>query len=105
MLFPPNYHDISGLNLDEFKDFLGVDHQSEPSDIVSEDGMTLMNDVFISSNTLIMIFGKSPVLHNKSPEYDYARGLVYDLFMTNLSLYSELTTLFKNSTPEKNKLN
>ena len=85
--------DISGLSLQDFKDFL------------SAEGLRLLNDAYMSTSMAITVFGKSPVFQNISPEYDFARGLVYDLFMTNLSLYNELCTLIHRQTPSKHEIN
>ena len=67
--------------------------------------MHLVKDSFISTNMIMTIFGRSPVLHNISPEYDHARYLVYHLFMTNLSLHVELSRLFQDNIPKKHEIN
>ena len=109
--------DISGLSLQDFKDFMGipitgvmthyesVTEGSQSHDILSAEGLRLLNDAHMSTSMAITVFGKSPVFQNISPEYDFARGLVYDLFMTNLSLYNELCTLIHRQTPSKHEIN
>ena len=105
-----NTTDISGLSLQDFKAFMGIPitgvmtyHESH--DILSAEGLRLLNDAHMSTSMAITVFGKSPVFQNISPEYDFARGLVYDLFMTNLSLYNELCTLIHRQTPSKHEIN
>jgi|TARA_R110000782_G_scaffold4901_2_gene17125 hypothetical protein len=102
-----NTIDISGLSLQDFKDFLGIPPMSiyGEDDILSDEGLRLLNDSYISTSMAITVFGQSPVLQNISPEYNFARGLVYDLFMTNLSLYTELLTLIRNNSPLKHEIN
>mgnify|MGYP003665349016 FL=1 len=108
--------DISGLSLQDFKDFMGipitgvmtyesVTEGSQSHDILSAEGLRLLNDAHMSTSMAITVFGKSPVFQNISPEYNFARGLVYDLFMTNLSLYTELCTLIHRQTPSKHEIN
>ena len=102
--------DISGLSLQDFKDFMGIPITGvmthyESHDILSAEGLRLLNDAHMSTSMAITVFGKSPVFQNISPEYDFARGLVYDLFMTNLSLYTELLTLIRNNSPLKHEIN
>ena len=102
--------DISGLSLQDFKDFMGIPITGvmthyESHDILSAEGLRLLNDAHMSTSMAITVFGKSPVFQNISPEYDFARGLVYDLFMTNLSLYTELCTLIHRQTPSKHEIN
>lgn len=106
------------MDLQDFKDFLGISSTvTEGSqvpvvgshilqeDILSEEGLRLLNDAFISTSMAITVFGQSPVFQNISPEYNFARGLVYDLFMSNLSLYNELCTLIHRQTPSKHEIN
>tara|TARA_R110000744_G_scaffold149477_1_gene262624 strand:- start:246 stop:587 length:342 start_codon:yes stop_codon:yes gene_type:complete len=101
--------DISGLSLQDFKDFMGIPITGvmtyESHDILSAEGLRLLNDAYMSTSMAITVFGQSPVFQNISPEYDFARGLVYDLFMTNLSLYTELCTLIHRQTPSKHEIN
>ena len=102
--------DISGLSLQDFKDFMGIPitgvmTYESSHDILSAEGLRLLNDAHMSTSMAITVFGKSPVFQNISPEYDFARGLVYDLFMTNLSLYNELCTLIHRQTPSKHEIN
>jgi hypothetical protein len=107
-----SHTDIEGMDLQDFKDFLGISSTVPvvgshilQEDILSEEGLRLLNDAFISTSMAISVFGQSPVLQNISPEYDFARGLVYDLFMSNLSLYNELCTLIHRQTPSKHEIN
>ena len=104
------------MDLQDFKDFLGISstvtkgsqvpvHSILQEDILSEEGLRLLNDALISTSMAISVFGQSPVFQNISPEYNFARGSVYDLFMSNLSLYNELCTLIHRQTPSKHEIN
>tara|TARA_R110000787_G_scaffold199234_1_gene310296 strand:+ start:322 stop:672 length:351 start_codon:yes stop_codon:yes gene_type:complete len=116
-LFRNSITDISGLSLQDFKDFIGQSNTTSTGttispyavlgddEILSAEGLRLLDDAYISTSMAITVFGKSPVFQNSSPEYDFARGLVYDLFMTNLSLYTELLTLVRNNSPLKHEIN
>ena len=116
LAFRSHSKDIEGMELKDFKDFLGIYstvtegsqvpvHSILQEDILSEEGLRLLNDALISTSMAISVFGQSPVFQNISPEYNFARGLVYDLFMSNLSLYNELCTLIHRQTPSKHEIN
>jgi hypothetical protein len=95
---------ISSLSLQEFKDFFGISSVHEHADILSTGGLQLVNDSFISANMIITVFGNSAVLQNISPEYDRVRGLVYELFKTNLTLYTELLRMINRNIPKKHEI-
>ena len=116
LAFRSHSTDIEGMDLQDFKDFLGISstvtegsqvpvHSILQEDILSEEGLRLLNDALISTSMAISVFGQSPVFQNISPEYNFARGSVYDLFMSNLSLYNELCTLIHRQTPSKHEIN
>ena len=98
-----NIGDDLRLTLDEFNSLFGLSRmQSE--DILSETGMTLLSSTFASIDMIRTIFALSPIFQNEAPEYDHARGLIYDVFLTLLCLHSELMTIFKLNHPEKSKI-
>lgn len=98
-----NIGDDLRLTLDEFNSLFGLPRmQSE--DILSETGLTLLSSTFVSIDMIRTIFALSPIFQNEAPEYDHARGLIYDVFLTLLCLHSELMTIFKLNHPEKSKI-
>lgn len=98
-----NIGDDLRLTLDEFNSLFGLSRmQSE--DILSETGITLLSSTFASIDMIRTIFALSPIFQNEAPEYDHARGLIYDVFLTLLCLHSELMTIFKLNHPEKSKI-
>jgi|DEB0MinimDraft_10_1074344.scaffolds.fasta_scaffold98600_2 hypothetical protein len=98
-----NIRDDLSLTLDEFNSIFGLTRM-HPEDILSETGLSLLSSTFVSIDMIRTVFALSPIFQNKAPEYDHARGLIYDVFLTLLCLHSELMTIFKLNHPEKSKI-
>jgi hypothetical protein len=98
-----NIGDDLSLTLDEFNSIFGLTRMNSEN-ILSETGLSLLSSTFVSIDMIRTVFALSPIFQNESPEYDHARGLIYDIFMTLMCLHWELTTIFKLNYPEKSKI-
>ena len=94
-----NIGDNLRLTLDEFNNLFGF-YQMQPEDILSETGLSLLSSTFVSIDMIRTVFALSPIFQNEASEYDHARGLIYDMFLTLMCLHSELMTIFKINHPE-----
>ena len=98
------------LSVEEFNNAFGFTNLSrfnteQDINILSDEGMLLMSNVFLSVNATKEVFALSKVLQNRSPECDTARGLIYDTFLTLLTLHTELMRIFHESSPDRSRLN